>query len=598
MTLRIPLGISDFRELREKRLEYVDKTQFITEILDHEGIKAMLVPRPRRFGKTLNLSTLRWFFEKRDENLWHLFEGLHVARAGEQYRAHFQRYPVIFISFKGTRASTWDECRVKIFRVLRDMCEAHVGIVEPSLQGSALDEFRAILSGSAGDDAYESSLFLMTKWLYGAVGTRPIVLIDEYDAAIHSGFSNGYYDKAVGFFRSLLETSLKDNPHLERAVLTGILRVSKESIFSGLNNLGVYTLLVEEFNTCFGFTEDEVRRLLEAAELQQIEESVRAYYNGYEFGGVSIYNPWSILYFLASKSKQLMPYWVNTSTNELIKSLLSRHAFVLQNELQILLTGGVIEKELDENVAFPELDKNPRSMWSLLVFTGYLKAARGPVVVGQPRSPFRLSLPNIEVDHVYRTTFQSWMDSGLQARGGAIDKLLDALLAGRVAEFEAQLRAFALYCVSFHDVDAREPERFYQGLLIGLLAALEPAYEVRSNRESGEGRPDVLIKPRKPGHPGVVLELKAARDKKTLKQALAEGQAQLHGLDYEAELRNAGIEKVHAMVIAFDGKQVKVEAAKPPTTKPAKPRLKKVAARKTTKKAATKTASKNSRKKN
>lgn len=570
MNMNLPIGIHDFRELRERGCEYVDKTRLITELLDESGIKVLLLPRPRRFGKTLNLSLLRYFFEKSTENLWPIFEGLHVSCAGEKYRAHFQQYPVIFVSFRGTKANTIEECWLKIKSILQELYATHASACENHLDARQWTYFQSILNGTALKVDYEASLGRLTEFLHIAHGRSPIVLIDEYDAPIHTGFAQGYYTDIVSFFRSFLEIGLKDNAHLERAVLTGILRISRESIFSGLNHIRVLTILDEEFNACFGFTEQEVATLLEKANLSSVLDSVRNYYDGYEFGGLSIYNPWSILHFLHSKTKQLQPYWLNTSTNELVKELLTAHALTVQNDIRVLLSGGSIEKDLNENTAFPELKEDPEGLWSLLVFTGYLKAARGPVIIGAPRPPFNLSIPNLEVDHVYRTTFHSWMNQSLKIYGGTIQALLDALLSARIPDFEAQLQAFAMYCVSFHDLTSRDPERFYQGLMIGLLASLEPAYEVRSNRESGSGRPDVMITPRKPGKPGVILELKAARYKKTLKQALAEGHQQLQANDYGAELRAAGVETIHAMVVAFDGKTVKVEAAKSPTKRATK----------------------------
>ncbi len=567
MLKKIPIGISDFRELRETGCEYIDKTNLITEFIDQGGVKVLLLPRPRRFGKTINLSMLRWFFEKREENLWHLFEGLHVARAGEKYRAHFQQYPVIFISFRGTKANTFAECWAKIKSIIQEQYKEHGPSVEGRLAAVDEAEFRDILLGTAPDEMYGLALYRLCRYLRIAHKKPPIILIDEYDAPIHSGYTQGYYQEVVGFFRSFLESALKDNPHLERAVLTGILRVSKESIFSGLNNIAVYSLLERNFSTCFGFTEPEVDVLLEKGGLTQLKEAVRSYYDGYEFGGHSIYNPWSILSFLNSQSKQLQPYWINTSANDLVKDLLVWHAFAVQDDIQALLMGESIEKDLNENIVFTELKDDSSELWSLLVFTGYLKATSGPIVIGARRKPFWLSIPNEEVDQVYRTTFQSWMKKGLQVQGGALEALLAALLAGKVPEFEAQLQAFAMYCTSFHDLNAHSPERFYHGLMIGLLAALEPAYEVRSNRESGEGRPDVLIKPRRPGKPGVVMELKSAGPKKSLRRALDEGHAQLHKNDYLAELRAAGVEKMHALVIAFNGKKVRVELAKPPPKK-------------------------------
>jgi len=565
----IPIGIDDFRVLREEAFEYIDKTHLITELLDRRNIKVVLLPRPRRFGKSLNLSTLKWFFEKRDENVWHLFEGLHIARADEKYRAHFQQYPVVHISLKETKADDFQNCRDAARQAIRKVYEEHRSVLEGKLEGMNLKEFRAILNDEASETLYRLSLKNLTEYLHLAYGKRAIVLIDEYDAGIHAAYSNGFYKEAIGFFGGFFLAGLKDNVHLERAVLTGILRVSRESIFSDLNNLGVYSLLRSEFNTCFGFTDDEVLDLLRKAGTPELMTSLRNYYNGYEFGRVAIYNPWSILSFLANSYKELIPYWVGTSSNTLIKELLQHHAFRVQDELQTLLEGGFIEKHLDENIAFPELKDDTSSLWNLLVFSGYLKAARpGAPVIGEDRPPFRLSIPNREVASVYRTTFQSWMDKELRPHGGDVQQLLKALLEGNVETFEEQLQKFASSLPSYHDVKGAKPETFYQGMMIGLLASLEPDYEVRSNRESGNGRPDVLIKPRLAGKPGVVLELKTARkSEKTIETAMAQGLAQLEANDYAADLRAAGVEKIRQMVVAFDGKRVMVLSKGAPAPK-------------------------------
>lgn len=563
MTPRIPLGIDDFRKLRELGLEYVDKSHLIVEVLDRPGVEVLLLPRPRRFGKTLNLSMLRYFFERSAEDLSRLFEGLRVWQAGESYRAHFQRYPVVFISLKGTRADRAEVCLGNIQQKIRSAYYEHRLLLE---QGR-LDEweqadFRAILDGTASEALFRSSLAKLTGYLHRAHGQRAVVLIDEYDEPIHAAYLQGYAPPILDFFRGWMIEGLKGNPHLERGVLTGILRVAKESIFSGLNNLGVYTLLHKDFSTCFGFTEPEVKELLRSAGVPEALGSVRAYYNGYAFGGEAIYNPWSILSFLASPEKELSPHWVATSSNELVQELLERHAFAIRRDMEALLDGGSIEKKLDESVTLGQLRDTPETIWPLLVFSGYLRAERGPVTVAQERPPDRLSIPNREVAEVYRTVFRSWMDRGLLSQGGSMRGLLEALLEGAAEALERQMQALAAYLLSYHDVTASDPERFYHGLMVGLLAALEPDYEVRSNRESGEGRPDVLIKPRRPCRPGVVLELKAARPKdKTLARALTEGLAQLRRGNYAAELHAAGVEQVHAFAIAFDGKQVRVRQA-------------------------------------
>lgn len=424
MSLRIPTSIEDFRDLREGHFEYIDKTHLIAEFIERDSFKVILLPRPRRFGKSLNLSTLKWFFEKRDENVWHLFEGLAVDRAGEKYRRHFQRYPVVHISFKETKAESFDECLARAKANIQTMYDTHRLALEGKLTAPDAARFQAIWDGSAEKAIYVLALKYLTQWLHQIYGIRPIVLIDEYDAGIHASHVHGFYKEAIGFFGGFFLAGLKDNVHLERAVLTGILRVSRESIFSDLNNLGVYTLLEREFNTCFGFTEDEVKALLDKAGLGERMADIRAYYDGYVFGGVEIYNPWSILNFLAREGKLLIAFWVGTSANTLIQQLLQHHAFRVQDDIQTLLEGGSIEKYLDMNVVLPELQNDVRSLWNLLVFSGYLKASFAePPQVGKPSPPYRLSIPNREVAEVYQTTFQAWMQQGLGAQGGDIDRL-------------------------------------------------------------------------------------------------------------------------------------------------------------------------------
>jgi hypothetical protein len=334
--------------------------------------------------------------------------------------------------------------------------------------------------------------------------------------------------------------------------------VARESIFSGLNNVAVYSLLRPEFSTCFGFTEPEVAALLDRAGRLDLLDAVRAAYNGYLFGGTVIYNPWSVLSFLQSDDKITRSYWVSTSANDLIKDLIQHHATDTEGDFATLLEGGAIERRLDEDVALQDLREDEGALWNLLVFSGYLRAEPGeapPLAV----PPYRLSIPNREVREVYTGTFRSWMEARLKGQGGSVRKLSRALLGGDAARFEEQLQAFVTDVLSYHDARRVDPEQVYQGFVAGLLGALEPEYEVRSNRESGLGRPDVTVRPRQPGRPGAVLELKvAAAGRRTLDEALAEGLAQVEAKDYTAELRAAGASPIHVFAVALDGKTVRV----------------------------------------
>jgi Predicted AAA-ATPase/PD-(D/E)XK nuclease superfamily len=560
--MQLPIGISDFRELREKGLTYVDKTGLIVEMLDHAGSKVLLLPRPRRFGKTLALSMLRCFFERQHEDLSLLFDGLDVWRAGDAYRRHFRRYPVMFLTFRDVKASTFEACRAELYGKIQVLFREHRGLLDGGvLQAGEAREYQAILDGTAEPVHYHRALGELSKYLHRATGERAIVLIDEYDEPIHAGFVNGYGAQVIEVFRAVLTNGLKDNPHLERGVVTGVLRVSRESIFSGLNNLAVHTLLQRSFSTCFGFTESEVESLVAQAGRSDAMELVRTWYDGYDFGGTVIYNPWSVLCWLGDEDAQPRPHWLNTSSNELVQRLLQGRAAELHEPFSRLLAGEGVERVLDENVVLDRLEDSDDALWSLLVFSGYLRAERRPPV--QPSWPpsYRLSIPNAEVRLLYTSSFAQWMKARMKGRGGHLERLLAALLQGDAQRFEHQLGAFVTNVLSYHDIGPDEPERIYQVFVLGLLAALEPGYRVRSNRESGHGRPDVLVCPVVPGQPGVVLELKVARGGKTLEQALEEGLAQAQRLDYAAELRTVGAAPVHVLVVAFDGKVVRVRGA-------------------------------------
>jgi hypothetical protein len=562
MPLRLPIGIDDFRELRELGLTYVDKSHLLCELIDLAGTKVLLLPRPRRFGKSLNLSMLRCFLEKRAEDFSHLFEGLRVFQAEDGYRSHFQRYPVIHMTFKDVKFETFDRCWEAIQKKIQELYQEHLYL----LAGSGLSEwqardYRAVLDGTATYTLYTSALADLSGHLHRHHGQKVVILLDEYDAPIHAGYAHGYAPQALELFRALLTGGLKDNPHLFKAVLTGVLRIAKESIFSGLNNLAVYSLLRAELGDCFGFTEAEVVALLEQAGRQERLEVVRSWYNGYDFGGTVIYNPWSVLNYLAQEESEPQPYWISTSSNDLIKELLQSRAQSMDPVFLSLLSGGGVERVLDESVALESLAQSDDALYSLLVFSGYLKAekrSRGPM----ERPAHYLSIPNREVREVYTGTFRAWMQARMTGHGGDVGRLKRALLGGDADLLEEQLQAFAANLLSYHDAGAADPEQLYHGFIVGLLAVLEPTHQVRSNRESGLGRPDVLIRPAKPGGPGVVLELKVAKpSRKTPEQALKEGLEQIRQNDYGAELRAAGASPVHAFAVAFDGKRVWVRSA-------------------------------------
>jgi hypothetical protein len=552
VTFLAPIGLSDFRELRRRGATYVDKSRLVADVVAAPA-SVLLLPRPRRFGKTLNLSMLRYFFERSDEDRSGLYEGLAVW-GDEAARAHFARHPVVFLTFKDVKHATWAQCLASARQVLSAAYAEHRWLLDhPALHDDERRQFGDVLEGRAEPAVVESALRDLTAWLARATGESVVLLVDEYDTPIHAGFTHDYYDEAIGFFRNFLSGGLKDNPHLFKGVVTGILRLAKESIFSGLNNLAVHSLLSVRFATDFGFTPDEVQTLARLAGAENRLEDVRAWYDGYRFGGEVIYNPWSVLNFLANLDDGLRPYWAQTSANELVQRLLLRGGLDAA-DLETLLHGGTIDKPLDESLVLRDLDRRPEAVWSLLLFSGYLKAES---LDGGLRPQVRLALPNREVESIFRTVFAEWMEAGLGG-GNRVRATLRAMLDGEIEAFAHALSELVRWSLSFHDVAGHEPERVYQAFVVGLLVHLEPDYEVRSNRESGLGRCDVLVLPRSPGRPGAALELKSLGENESPDRALEAALRQLRERDYAAELRARGAAPIRELAIVFDGKRAHV----------------------------------------
>jgi hypothetical protein len=465
------------------------------------------------------------------------------------------------MTFREVKAPTWEGCWEAIRTKIQVLFDEHRTLLDTgTLSDREARDFRAVLDGTANAVLYERALTDLSRHLHRAHREKVVILIDEYDEPIHAGYIAGYGRQVLDFFRPFLTGGLKDNPHLHRAVMTGILRIARESIFSGLNNLAVYSLIRREFSTSFGFTEPEVQALLAQSGQSDKIESVRHWYNGYDFGGTVVYNPWSVLNFLADETSTARPYWLSTSSNDLVKKALEIWGPRVEPIMENLLEGGGLERVLDENVVLDDMHSREDTLWSLLVFSGYLRAEERSRGVGEQPAHF-LSIPNREVRLLYANTFREWMHARLVERGGNAERLIQALLAGDAEGLEEELQALAEAVLSYHDVGVRSAEPLYHGFVLGLLTTLEPDYEVRSNRESGKGRPDVIVRPRQPGKPGVVMELKVARPgKKTPEQALEEGLAQIRDNDYIAELRATGASPVHAFAVAFDGKNVAVRS--------------------------------------
>ncbi|MBK8254497.1 MAG: AAA family ATPase [Polyangiaceae bacterium] len=543
------IGESDFRSLREAGMGYIDKSEFIAQVLADPSL-VLLFPRPRRFGKTINISALGYFLRKTDENLSHLFEGLAVTR-DPKAMAHFQKYPTLFVTFKDVKASTYEKTLASIGSRIQTLYEEHQYLLEAKTLSLGLTRsFERILGGQPTEQDLQDSVYNLSRVLHKHHGTRVVILIDEYDTPIQSGYQNGFFDDIVLFFRNFLSAALKDNSALFKGVLTGILRVSKENMFSGLNNIDVYSIMSPTYATSFGFTEEEVATIVDTEHL----EEVRSWYNGYLFGGHVIYNPWSILNYV--KKGILGPYWVNTSAHDLIERLATRQGMGLSAMSAALLHGETIEVPLDDSIVLRDIDQRPDALWNFLLFSGYLKLAK--LVFNEGRYTGFLCIPNKEIQIVYENMFRNWLSKAVPNRG-MLDELVQALLNGNATRVQKFLERILLTAMSFQDAGGREPEKLYHGLVLGLLVHLESHYDVRSNRESGYGRADVLMRPKTPGRPGVVIELKVRDEDETPEEVLADAAKQVRDRKYATELENAGATPVHEYAIAFDGKKVWVK---------------------------------------
>ena len=553
MTFRAPLGQADFAQIRRQGLVYVDKSQLIVDLLEDSAL-VVLLPRPRRFGKTTNLSMLRAWFERVSDGADRadLFQDLEVWRSA-QARAHFQRYPVIALTLKELKPTSWEACLADLRLLLADCYQQHEWLLSwPGLRAGDRRRYEAVLSGEAPPELLRRALLDLSALLHEATGEQVVLLIDEYDTPIHAGWLHGYYDEVIGFFRVFLGAALKDSPHLARGVLTGILRVSKESIFSDLNNLRVYTLLREEYSAAFGFTEEEVQVLAEQADAGALLPEIRRWYNGYRFGNATIYNPWSILSFLSSRDRELRPYWVNTSGNELIGQLITQGQAQASQALEILLRGGRVRQPIEDGLVLPDLRRDANAVWTLLLYSGYLR----PAAIYEAGREVDLEIPNQEVMLAFDLLLQRWM-RGQVGGSGEVDALLRAMLRGDVESFEDGLSTLVIHAMSSLD-GGRTPEQVYHAFTLGLLVQLRATHRVESNPESGFGRADVLVIPRTPGQAGVVLEFKRVREQDTPEGALQAALQQIADRRYAAKLEDAGAAPVWVYGVVFDGKRVRV----------------------------------------
>lgn len=554
---KLPVGISDYKELIDEDYYYVDKTDFIRQVIE-EGSKITLLPRPRRFGKTLNLSGLRYFFEKTEGNVYRpLFAGKSIEN-WKDFDKYQGKYPVILITLKDCKADTFESVQTKIGEELqREFIRHDYLLSDPQLKEVYRPWFHAIYEGRATSEQLEGALRLLSDLLTSYWGMPPLVLLDEYDTPIHVAFDNGYYDKMIGFMRNFMSQVFKDNTDIFRGVITGILRVSKESIFSGLNNIAVFTLLDQPICSAFGFTQEETDRLLDDCSQGEHKEDVKTWYDGYLFGGEVMYNPWSVLNYIMYNGV-FAPYWVNTGSDVLLRHLLADGPSQIRTGVEALIQGEPVRSVINDKLAFPDLLAKPTNIWSFMLFSGYLKASN-PVLTPEDLIEYTLQVPNREVKTVFRTIIQSWIDGG-PVKNDRLEIMLQALRAGDIDYFEEILNDFVIHTLSYYDTNGRDPEKVYQAFLLGLLASMSD-YEVSSNRESGFGRYDILLRPKGGKGQAVIMELKRLRKTETVEKALNSALQQIEDKKYDSILRKDGFTDILKMAITFDGKRVWVKTA-------------------------------------
>ena len=465
------------------------------------------------------------------------------------------QFPVISLSLKDVKHATWEEAYGTIRRIIAKEFRRHSQIL------SILDEeeaelYREIRSGKGDASLVEESLPLLTEWLHRFYGKKVVLLIDEYDTPAHAAYLGNYYQTFINFIRNWLSAGLKDNIHLERGVLTGILRIAKESIFSGLNNVGTFTILNEEFQDKFGLLEEEVKELLEERSLLDKLPSVMEWYDGYRIGSCTgIHNPWSVLNCVAKRG-ELSPYWVNTSDNALMKFLIARGEDDLKTDVEELLKGGVIKKKIDDGIVFSTLEKSSESVWSLLLYSGYLTINTAPAY----GVPCELKIPNIEVNELYKTMVLEWFTTTLSTRKYNI--LLQSLTTGDIETFSDLFQEFILSSASAFDIPFEESEKIYHVFVLGILVGLKDTYEVKSNRESGFGRYDVMLIPKNKTDLGIVMEFKKIRpnEKIDLETAVILALKQIEDKKYAQELLDAGVTNILYLGLAFEGKNVLIRS--------------------------------------
>lgn len=545
----LPIGVDDFEKLRASGYYYVDKTLFIKELLDKKG-EVNLFTRPRRFGKTLNMSMMKCFFEKAEADNANLFSGLNIMEAGEQYLKHMGAYPVIALSLKSTRQADFHTSYEKIADAIAGELRRHKMLLSSDrLDEAQKERYLQMMDGRAKSSDYTAALKFLSEVLNQHYGRKAVILIDEYDVPLEQAYFTGYYDEMSFFIRSFFEEGLKSNPFMEFAVITGCLRITKESIFTGLNNLKINSILSANYDEYFGFLQQEVDEMAEFYGIEDEEDMAvfKEWYNGYAFGTKEVYNPWSVINHMEALYVDRIhawpsPYWANTSSNRIIRNLVERADVSTKEELECLIAGGTIEKTVHEDITYDDIETSEENLWNFLFFTGYLTMCGRRFIGGTQR--MTMAIPNAEVLYIYKTKILEWFRERLL--GKDMKGFYHSILSADVTGFQEKLTQILRESISFYD----NKEAFYHGFLLGLLERVDD-FAVSSNQESGDGRYDIMLKSPDVRNPVLIFELKAADSYGSMETAADSAMKQIKERRYGEGLNRDGYSSLLCYGIAF-----------------------------------------------
>ena len=550
----LPIGIDNFEMLITRGYYFVDKTLLIKDLLDNKAA-VNLFTRPRRFGKTLNISMLQYYFEDRRDEFTgekidnsYLFEGLNIKGESEKYTKYMGKYPVINLSLKSAKQGSLDLAFQCIREEISNEFKRHKYIIESDLLKTEKEHFMKIVNNDKDMSLYITALKFLSDCLNKYHNEKVIILIDEYDVPLENAFFEGFYKEMIGFIRSLFESALKTNSSLEFSVITGCLRISKESIFTGLNNLKIISILDDRYAEHFGFTDDEVIKICEDYNIQQKYETIKQWFNGYIFGETNVYNPWSVMQYVddlkANINRLPKSYWANTSSNSIVKSLIERADDITKGEIEALIEGKTIEKPVHEDMTYDDVYDNLDNLWNFMFFTGYFKKISERMDENTQENFVELAIPNLEVKYIFRTKILKWFNEHIKLCD--MTKMFNAIINKNVELFEIELNKLLLDTISFNDAY----ENFYHGFLVGVLSNMK-GYIVKSNREGGTGRSDLFIKSVSRQGIAIVVEFKIANNIDDLEKKADEAIEQIEDRKYDMELISEGYKNIFKYGIAF-----------------------------------------------